>query len=125
MAQKATVPPFTVINGSKQIDSFAPSFFSDQYKRLTSEDNAFPEAYIVQSESLFFYAIVHTHQDNGYCCTGQALFASGDHLGFTTKADNRSEVADKCETVAARLAKCCNGLLQKGVIDSSGCFHDR
>ena len=83
------------------------------------------EAYVVKSETLFFFALVYQDQEKYYHGKGCVLFSNGEHIGFSTTADRHSVVLNRCNQMAEQLADQSDGTLEKGIIDDQGVFQNQ
>lgn len=75
------------------------------------------EVFLVQTEKLFFLAVVHRNQQGKYYGNGYLIVTNESPLLFSVKADGTAVVRQKCQSLAQRIANLFGGTLQQGKIE--------
>lgn len=75
------------------------------------------EVFLVQTEKIFFLAVVHRNQQGRYHGNGYMLVTNESPLLFSIKADGTAVVRQKCQSLAQRIANLFGGTLQQGKVE--------
>jgi hypothetical protein len=100
---------YTSNHGSKLIP-----FPSKLQRKNSDSSSAFDvETFSIKTEKIIFFCAIYMNDSGPTYCKGYIVFTDSNTLYFTKNSDSKSEVYNKCLTVAQRIARVYGGTLQR------------